>query len=224
MPQRLRGDMGRADAIAACDGGQALHRRIEQTPERLGLCLTELRIFSSHVSNRAVMLTEFLAADRHSLARWPGGGSGRVAIGGQCLGECPDLTGRRCRLYDWAVLAFEFGHLAAGELGHRLRPGAFGQEPQGAGGQVVVGVLEGAAAVVGDREEPGQAGRGRGCRRPWRSWSRSARPQATGPGAGEQRPASGRACCQAKRRSPGRSRGSAGRSGRACSAQPRWCA
>src|SRR6185437_17016882 len=113
MPQRQCGDMGRADAIAPCDRGQALHRRIEQTPERLGLCLTQLRIFSSDVSNRTVVLTELLAGDRYTLARRPRGGACRVAIGRECLGECPDLILRWCRLDDRAVLALKLGHLAA---------------------------------------------------------------------------------------------------------------
>jgi hypothetical protein len=48
------------------------------------------------------------------------------------------------------------GHLALGELRDRARPGHLGQEPQGAGGEVVVGVLERAPPRVSYHEELGR--------------------------------------------------------------------
>jgi hypothetical protein len=52
--------MGGAYAVATCDRGQALYWRIEQTPERLCLCLAKLRVFGRDVRDRAVMLAKLL--------------------------------------------------------------------------------------------------------------------------------------------------------------------
>ena len=67
-------------------------------------------------------------------------------------------------------------------------PGPLGQEAQGAGGQVVVGVLEGAAAGVGDREQPGRPAAAAAAVRPARSWPRPCRRPAGCPGGGGRRP------------------------------------
>ena len=85
------------------------------------------------------------------------GRRGRVAVRRQRLGERLHPLARPARLHHRPVPALQVGDLPAGELGDRLGPGHLGEEPERAGGQVVVGVLEGAAARVGDREQLGRA-------------------------------------------------------------------
>lgn len=149
--------MGGADAVAVRDRRQTLHRGAKKAPERFCFCLTQLRVFRRDVRDRAVMLAKLLAGGDASFAaaRSNSGGGRRVAVGGQGLRQRPDLTASRCGVDNRPVLVLKLGHLAAGELDDRLGPGPLGQEPERARGQVVIGVLESAAASVGDREHPG---------------------------------------------------------------------
>ena len=80
-----------------------------------------------------------------------------VAVGGQGSGERLDPVARLGGIDDGPVAALKLGDLLPGEPGDCAGPGRLGQEPQRAGGQVVVGVLERAPAGVGDREQPGRA-------------------------------------------------------------------
>ena len=50
--------MCRADPVAMCDGGEALHVHTEQSRERGGLYLANLREALGDVCHRAVMLTK----------------------------------------------------------------------------------------------------------------------------------------------------------------------
>ena len=136
-------------------GRKPLHRRAEQPAERLGFRLAQLRELGRHVRDRAVVLAELLAAfslaDRGRRAR-----RGGVAVGGQRLGQRLD-PGRELALgHHRCVPALQVSQLPAGELGDRLRTCRFGQEPQRARGQVIVGVLECAPPGVGDDEDLGR--------------------------------------------------------------------
>src|SRR6266702_1936278 len=153
------GDVRGADAVAVRDRSEPLHRRAEQPAERLGLGLAQLRELGRHVRDRAVVLAQLLAAlsldppaDRGRRARGRG-----VAVGGQRLGQCLDPAGQVSPGHRGRVSALQVRYLPAGELGDRVRARRLGQEAQRAAGQVVVGVLERAAARVGDDEDLGRA-------------------------------------------------------------------
>ena len=148
--------MSCADAIAMSDRRQPLHRGAEQAPERFSFCLAQLRIFGRNVRDRAVMLAELLTGGDTSVPACPHrGGRGGIAVSGQGLRQRPDLTASRCGVDDRPVFDFELGHLTAGKLGHSLGSSTLGEEAKRAGRQIVVGVLERAAASVGDREDTG---------------------------------------------------------------------
>jgi len=149
-------DVGGADSVAVRDRRQALYRRAEQAAERLGLCLAELRVLGGDVRHRAVVLAELLAAGLSAARGGHRSGRRGVAVRGQRLGKRLDPACRWRGLDHRPVPALKLGDLAAGELGDRAWPGALGEESQRAGGQIVVGVLEGAPAGVGDREHPGR--------------------------------------------------------------------
>ena len=85
-------------------------------------------------------------------------GRGGVAVRRQRLGQRLDrLSAGRPSPITGSQALSRLGHLAPGELGHRVRAHALGQEAQRAAGQVVVGVLEGAPPRVGDDEHLGRA-------------------------------------------------------------------
>src|SRR6266567_3692221 len=147
LQQRRRRDVSRADAVAVRDGGEPLHGGAEQAAERLGLCLAELRVFGGHMGDRAVVLAELLAP----AGGWRAAGGRRVTVCGQRLGQGPHPLAGGAGANRGAVPAFQVGDLPPGELGHRGRSAALGQEPQRAGGEIVVGVLEGAAPAAGVR-------------------------------------------------------------------------
>jgi hypothetical protein len=136
--------MGGADAIAVRDRGKALHRRAEQASERLGLGLAELRVLGGDVRHRAVVLAELLSGGQPS----PGACRSRIAVHRKRLGEHPDPIGQRRGRHNRLVPSLELGDLTAGKLGDGFRAGSFGQEAERAGCQVVIGVLEGAAAGI----------------------------------------------------------------------------
>jgi hypothetical protein len=150
-----------ADAVAVRDRSEPLHRGAEQPAERLGFRLAQLRELGRHVRDRAVVLAELLAgfgldpAADHGRGRGARGRS--VAVGGQRLGQGLDPAGQVAPGHRGRVPALQVGHLPAGELGDRLRARRLGQETQRVAGQVVVGVLERAAARVGDDEDLGRA-------------------------------------------------------------------
>jgi len=114
------------------------------------------------VRDRAVMLAQLLPGRTLAVraGRAADGGSGAagrgVAVGGQRLGQRLDpgteVSAGHCR----SVPAFQVGQLPAGEVGDGLRTRRLGQEPERVGGQVVVGVLERAAARVSDDEDLGR--------------------------------------------------------------------
>src|SRR5579863_5109502 len=144
----------RADPVAVRDGRQPLHRGAEQPGERFRLRLAQLRELGRDVRDRAMVLAELLAAAGPQ--RRGAGRRGGVTVRGQRLRERGDLV-RAGRRHRRPVPALQFGHLPAGELGDRFWPRRLGEEAERAGGQVVVGVLERAAARVGDREQLGRA-------------------------------------------------------------------
>jgi len=145
-----------ADPVTVSDRGEALHGGAEQAAECLGLRLAKLRILGGHVGYRAVVLTELFS---------PAGGSttsngatacrGGVTVGGQCRRQRLDPLVRGGSFDGRLVSALQLSDLLPGELGDGARPGPLGQETQGARGQVVIGVLKGTAAGVGDRKQPG---------------------------------------------------------------------
>src|SRR5215469_789530 len=81
---------------------------------------------------------------------------GGITISGQRSRERLDPLSRVGGLDRRLVPALKLGDLLPRELGDGPRPGPFGQESQRAGCQIVVGVLEGTAASVGDRKQPGR--------------------------------------------------------------------
>src|SRR5689334_22260300 len=150
------GDVRGADAVAVRDRSEPPYRGAKQPAESLGLGLAELRELGRHVRHRAVVLAElrrtFADPDRGRGARGRG-----VAVGGQRLGQRLDPAGQLSPGHRRRVPALQVGHLPAGELGDRLRARRLGQETQRTAGQVVVGVLEGTAARVGDDKHLGRA-------------------------------------------------------------------
>src|SRR5205807_6345046 len=152
------GDVRGADAVAVRDRSEPLHRRAQQPAECLGLGLAQLRELGRHVRDRAVVLAELLAGFGPRAADG-GRRAGRrgLAGGGQCLGQRLAPAGQFAAGYRRRVPALQVGDLPAGELGDRVRARRLGQEAQRVAGQVVVGVLERAAARVGDDEDLGRA-------------------------------------------------------------------
>jgi hypothetical protein len=130
--------------------GEALDRRAKQAAERLGFGLAQLRVLGRDMRDRAVMLAKLLTGGRpRSRAR-----GCCVAVYGERLSQRPHPIGQRRGRDNRPVPALKLADLTAGELGDGLGSGSLGQEAQGAGGQVVIGVLEGTAASIGDREQP----------------------------------------------------------------------
>ena len=141
-------DERRADAVAVGDGRQPLDVRAEQLGEDLGLRLAELRELLGDMSDRAVVLAELLAdrcaARRSSVpvrAQGLGQGFGALLGGGGLHGLA--VRGRPARR-SWR--------------GRRRRPPrprrtARCDPAQGVRGELVVGLVEGVAAAVGERED-----------------------------------------------------------------------
>src|SRR5437667_7555218 len=152
------GNVRGADAVAVRDRSEPLHRRAEQPAERLGFGLAQLRELGRHVRDRAVVLAELLAGFGPRAAD-SGRRAGRrgVTVGGQGLGERLDPAGQVAPGHRGRVPALEVRDLPAGELGDRVRARRPGRETQRVAGQVVVGVLECAAARVGNNEDLGRA-------------------------------------------------------------------
>ena len=152
-PPSRAGDVRGADAVAVGDRSEPLHRRAEQPAECLRFRLAQLRELGRHVRNRAVMLAELLAA--FGLDPSPIAGPGlrrRRSRRRTAPRPVPGPGGPGRPGYRRRVPALQVGHLPAGELGDRVRARRLGQEAQCVGRQVVVGVLERAAARVGDDE------------------------------------------------------------------------
>ena len=125
----------------------------EQPGEDLGLGLAQLGELLGHVGDRAVVLAELLPRSSRRRA-----GRGSVAVGRQRLGEGLGPAARRAPpATGVAVAGLELGHPLAGERGDRLAAALLLDEAQGAGGEVVVGLVERVAAGRGQREEPGRA-------------------------------------------------------------------
>ena len=123
-------------------------------------------------------------------ARSPAGaGRGSVAVAGERLGERlrPRLASGAA-VDDRAVARLELGDPLAGERRDRLPAAALGEEAQRAGGEVVVGLVEGVAAGVGDREQPWRAAAAaRGGRRGARAPRSARRPAGRRGGGGRRR-------------------------------------
>ena len=134
------------------DRGEALHRRAKQAAERLGFGLAQLWVLGRDMRDWAVVLAKLLTGGRARPG--PSARGCCVAVHRERLGQRLDSIGQRRGRDNGPVPALKVGDLAAGELGDGLGPGSLGQETQGAGGQVVIGVLKGTAASVGDREHP----------------------------------------------------------------------
>jgi len=84
-------------------------------------------------------------------------GGRRVAVRGQRLGESLHPSLRGSGRYHRAVPRLQVRHLPAGELGDRAGTGDLGDEAEGVGGEIVVGVPESAAPDIGDGEQLGRA-------------------------------------------------------------------
>ena len=144
--------MRRADPVTVSNRRETLHGSAEQAAECLGLRLAKLGVLGSDMRYRAVVLAELLApAGSRAAAR-----GGSIAIGRQGRGQRLDALIRRGGRNGRPVPALELSDLLPGELGDGARSGPLRQEAQGTGGQVVVGVLKGAPASVGDGEQPGR--------------------------------------------------------------------
>ena len=136
-------DVTCADAVAVGDGGQPLDVRPEQPGEDLGLGLAQLRELLGDVGDRAVVLAQLLAGPVGAVA--PRRRSRRLTGPGPAPRPCP--PGRRAASTIAPVALLQLADPAPGERGDRLVPAALGEEAQRAGGQVVVGLVEGVAAA-----------------------------------------------------------------------------
>jgi hypothetical protein len=133
------------------DRSEPLHRRAKQPAKRLGFRLAQLRELGGDVRHRAVVLAELLPARRADRGRRASRRG--IPVRGQRLGERLHPLGQRLMLrYRGLVPVLQVRHLTAGELGHSLGSRRLSKKPQGARGQVVVGVLEGTPAGIGDNE------------------------------------------------------------------------
>ena len=143
---RLR-DAGGADAVAVRDRRQALHVGADDPADGLGLGLAQLRELVGHVGHRAVLLAQLLAHHRELPE------AGGVATLGEHLGE--RLGGAQVGLlrHQPRAVALDEGHPAAGELHDGLVPTGLGEEAQRGDREVVVLLVEGVAARLGQRED-----------------------------------------------------------------------
>ncbi len=147
---RGTGDVGGADTVAVGDGGQSLDVPAEQPREDLGLGLAQLGELLGHVRDRAVVLAELLAGTGLH-------GGGGIAVGGQRLGEHLRLLARGRQLQQRPVPHLHLGDPLPGELHDGLVATGLGDEAQSGRGQVVVGLVEGVPAGVGQHEDLGGA-------------------------------------------------------------------
>ena len=136
--------------------------RAEQPGEDLGLGLAQLRELVGDVGDRAVVLAELLA-DRAARARWRRSPSAVKR-------SASASAGRRAS----GPAAVDRARSRARRSATRRRansttassPPVSARKRSACDGEVVVLLVEGVAAGVGEREDLGGAARGRGCRRP----------------------------------------------------------
>ena len=175
-----RRDVGGADTVAVGDGGQSLDVAAEQPGEHLGLGLAQLRELGRDVRDRAVVLAE-LVADGRAAHR------GSVAVLAQRLGQRLGAVVGRRRPRQRRGSAPRARRPGGGRTRRRpRRPPVSREEAQRAGGEVVVRLVEGVAAGVGEHEDLGRAAapagavdaRLAGLERPsatrWSRWRRTA--------------------------------------------------
>jgi len=134
-----------ADAVAVADGGQPLHVAAQEAGECLRLGLAQLGELRCHVGDGTVVLTELVTAGSTAHA-------GGIALGSECPGENRSAVLGCGGLDLGAVPLLPVRHPGAGEVGHRLLPRRGGQEAQSAHSEVVVGLVEGLAAGLGEGE------------------------------------------------------------------------
>lgn len=146
---RRRRDQAGTDAITVRDGGQTGHIRIEQARECRSLRVAQLRELMGRRRDRAVVLTHLQNGGRALIH------GGREAVGSEQLGE-PVRT--RLRIRDAfqvrTVTFFEFLGSSLRELidGCRLH---LTHEPHRTDGEIVVSLLEPAAARLRERVDAG---------------------------------------------------------------------
>ncbi len=131
--------------------------RAEQAGEDLGLGLAELRELLGDVRDGAVVLAQLLP---HGCAAPGRARRGSVTVAGQGLGQGLRAAGDTAvcgSVDDRPVARLELGDPLPGERGDGLAATGLLDEPQRAGGEVVVGLVEGVAAGLGHREQPGRA-------------------------------------------------------------------
>ncbi len=125
-------DVGRADAIAVRDGGEALDVYAEHPREHLGLDFAELREPLGDVRDRTMMLAKLLT-DRRRQCR------GDITVIGQCSGQGLGRRRFRSRFGDIVPIAILDGSdTRLRESGDRVRSSGFGQELERRVGEIVV--------------------------------------------------------------------------------------
>ena len=140
--------MGRTDAVAVGDRRKSLYVRAEETREHLGLGLAHLGELLGHMGDRAVVLAHLGAGGRGADRRG-------VAVLAECIREnVRALIGRHLR-QQRTVAILEVRQPVAGERHHGLVSPGVSEVAQGAGGELVVRVLEVVAARVGDHVDLG---------------------------------------------------------------------
>ena len=120
------------------EGRQALDVNSEQTRERVGLGVTELRELGRDVLNGAMALAQLHTGQRRALSDRSGGRG--ETVHDQCRRERVragrDVITSRGELRGIAL--FELGAALAGELAHRVGTGVLGKKLQRRGSHVVV--------------------------------------------------------------------------------------
>ena len=144
-------DVGRAYAVAVCDGGKPLYVNAEHPGEHFRLHFTELWEPLGDVRDRAMVLTQLLTRRRWQRGR-------NVAIlsqsGSQCIGRSGAGSGI---IYVVAIAILDLGNAGLRELADRIVPARLGQELEHRDGQIVVRGIEGGTSGVGQREYPGRS-------------------------------------------------------------------
>ncbi len=153
--------VGGADPVAVGDGGQPLHMGAQQLGEDLGLRLAQLRELLGDVRDRAVVLAELLAgggvARPRVVAAYPSALSASASASVRSSARRPRSASRYAapcwptRARANAATASSPGRAAADRLG---------DPAQRVGGELVVRLVEGVPAALGQREDLGRTAAG----------------------------------------------------------------